>query len=158
VVQPATQDQQRHKRRGHQGQAQVIEPEDPQQEDHEGPIHQRGQRGAADGLADFDRVVEPGQDFPNAARLEERQRQPQNVTRIAGQQSQIHLAAHMGQQILAEGAEERPEHHDQYHADAQGVEEARRIADQDRVHQVLHKVGGGHAEQGHEQGTEEGLP
>ena len=83
--------------------------------------------------------------------------QPQEVAGVAGDQRQVHLAADVRHQVLAEQAEEGPEQDDQHHADAQGVEQPPLVADEHGVDQVLDEVGGGDPQHGHEQGADEGL-
>ena len=86
-----------------------------------------------------------------------RRGRPQDVAGVAGDQGQVHLAADVGHQVLAEQAEEGAEQDDQHHADAQGVEQPPLVADEHGVDQVLDEVGGGDAQHRHEQGAEEGL-
>ena len=76
---------------------------------------------------------------------------------VAGDQGQVHLAADVGHQVLAEQAEEGPEQDDQHHADAQRVEQPPLVADEHRVDQVLDEVGGGDPQHRHEQRADEGL-
>ena len=76
---------------------------------------------------------------------------------VAGDQHQVHLAAGVGHQVVAEHAEEAAEEQDQDHADAEGVEQPAFLADQHRIDQVLDEVGRGDAEDGHEDGAEHGL-
>ena len=143
--------------RRHQRQPDVVDPEHGQQDDHQRAVDHRGQRRAADGLAHLGRVVDPREDLADLPHLEEPQGQAQDVAGVAGDQRQVHLAADVGQQVLAEQAEEGPEQDDQHHADAQGVEQPPLVADEDRVDQVLDEVRGGDPQHRHQQGAEEGL-
>ena len=70
---------------------------------------------------------------------------------------QIDLSADVDEEVLANDSEERLEDNDQNHADAEGVEQARLVADQDRIDQMLHEVGAGEAQHGHQQSGEDGL-
>ena len=135
----------------------VVEPEDRQQDDDQRAVDD-GRRGrAADGLAHLGGVVDPREDLADPPHLEEVQGQAQDVAGVAGDQGQVDLAADVGHQVLPEQAEEGPEDQDQDHADAQGVEQAALGADQDVVDEVLDEVGGGDAQDRHQQGAEEGL-
>jgi hypothetical protein len=128
-------------------------PKGPREQSDHGAIDNSGQGGAADRFAYLDGVVDPRQNLPDLAHLEKRQGQPQKVPSVPADQAEIDLAADMGQQVLPEHAEQSPEDNDEHHADAERVEQARLATGQHRVHQVLHEVGGGHPEHGHEQGT-----
>ena len=149
--------QHRDEGRRHQRQPDVVEPEHRQQDDHQRAVDHRGQRRAADGLAHLGGVVDPREDLADLPHLEEPQGQPQDVAGVAGDQRQVDLAADVGQQVLAEQAEEGPEQDDQHHADAQGVEQPPLVADQHGVDQVLDEVRGGDPQHGHQQGADEGL-
>src|SRR5439155_9646560 len=77
--------------------------------------------------------------------------------RVAGDEGQIDLAANVGQQVFAQQAEQGAQEDDEGHADAQGVEQPALGAHQDGIDEVLHVVGSGNGEHGHEQGAQGSL-
>ncbi len=72
-------------------------------------------------------------------------------------QGQVYLAADVRHQVFPEHAEQGPEEDDQYHADAQRIEQTPLVAHEHGVHQVLDEVGGGNPEHGHEDRADEAL-
>lgn len=150
-------DQQGDERRRYQGERPVVQPQHSQQDRHEHAVHHGGGRRPADRLADLAGVVDPRQDLADAARLEEAERQVEQVAGVAGDEGQVHLAADVGEQVLPQGAEQHLEHQHQHHADTEGVEQPLLMTDEDGIDQVLHEVRGGDPQDRHEQGTEDGL-
>ncbi len=119
------------------GEAPVVDEHDAARDDDEEEVHDRGEDRPRDRLPDLVGVVEPGQDLARAARLEEVERQPEDVLVVLHGQRDVDLLGEVDEEVPLYDVEADPEDREEHDARAREVEEPEAPVEEDRVHEVL---------------------